>query len=259
MTKKKGNTGTKVSLQEAKKAIRMKPNGLRRLTLSNMGITIFPQCIFKLTNMDELDLSRNQIDKIPDNIGKLPSLRWLDLHSNNLESVPESIGKLAGLTYLNLSNNRLTSSGLPTSLASLTNLTTLNLGLNKLESLLPTMVPGESLQELGLFDNLFTSLPDFVIDLCDLARVNVKRNPLQLIDMEDEDGVYLIHKERLCRTCRKMCKDPGGGQLKECVIETFERKRSYSGLITPNSVAAANQDMWRLKKIECYQSFESSI
>ncbi|XP_057704409.1 leucine-rich repeat-containing protein 18 [Corythoichthys intestinalis] len=261
MTKKKGNPGTKVTLQDAKKAIRMKPDGWRRLTLSNMGITIFPQCIFKLTNMDELDLSRNQIQKIPDNIGKLSSLRWLDLHSNNLESVPESIGKLVGLTHLNLCNNRLTSSGLPSTLASLTNLTSLNLGLNKLESLLPTMVPRDNLKELGLFDNLFTSLPDFVISLCDLTRVNVKRNPLKLLKTSDEeDGVFLVHKKRLCCRCRKIGKDPAGRHARgDCVTEKFEEERSYSGLITPNSVAALNQDVWRVKKIEHYQSFEGGM
>ncbi|XP_077438113.1 leucine-rich repeat-containing protein 18 [Vanacampus margaritifer] len=268
MAKRKANTGTKVTLKEAKKAIRMKPNGWRRLTLSNMGITIFPQCIFQLTNMDELDLSRNQIQKIPESIGKLSSLRWLDLHSNKLESVPESIGKLVGLTYLNLCNNLLTSSGLPATLASLTNLTSLNLGLNKLDALLPTMVPQESLQELGLFDNLFTSLPDFVKSQRILTRVNIKRNPLLKVkeadEMEteksdEEDGVYLVHESRLCSVCLRLCKDPGGKHLRDCVREKLEDKRSYSGLITPNSLAAVNQDVWRVKKLEHYQSFESNI
>ncbi|XP_077351154.1 leucine-rich repeat-containing protein 18 [Festucalex cinctus] len=267
MTKRKANTGTKVTLKEAKKAIRMKPDGWRRLTLSNMGITIFPQCIFKLTNMDELDLSRNHIQKIPESIGKLSSLRWLDLHSNKLESVPESIGKLVGLTYLNLCNNRLTSSGLPATLASLSNLTSLNLGLNKLDALLPTMVPQESLQELGLFDNLFTSLPDTVKALHILTRVNMKRNPLKVEadgEMEteksdEEDGVYLVHESRLCSVCLKICKDPGGKHLRDCVREKLEEKRSYTGLITPNSVAAVNQDVWRVKNLEHYQSFKSNI
>uniref|UniRef100_A0A3Q2YEA9 Leucine rich repeat containing 18 n=1 Tax=Hippocampus comes TaxID=109280 RepID=A0A3Q2YEA9_HIPCM len=266
----KGNTGTKVTLKDAKKAIRMKPDGWRRLTLSNMGITIFPQCILKLTNMDELDLSRNQIQKIPEGIGKLSSLKWLDLHSNKLESVPESIGKLVDLTYLNLCNNRLTSSGLPTTLGSLTNLTSLNLGLNKLDALLPTMVPQESLQELGLFDNLFTILPDFVKALHNLTKLNIKRNPLLQVkqageEMEteksdEEDGVYLVHESRLCNMCLKICKDPGGRHLRgDCVRKKYEDKRSYSGLVTPNSVAAVNQDVWRAKNLEHYQSFESNI
>ncbi|XP_049591596.1 leucine-rich repeat-containing protein 18 [Syngnathus scovelli] len=270
MPKRKANTGTQVTLKYAKKAIRMKPDGWRRLTLSNMGITIFPKCIFKLTNMDELDLSRNHIQKIPEGIGKLSSLRWLDLHSNKLESVPESIGKLAGLTYLNLCNNRLTSSGLPTTLASLKNLTSLNLGLNKLDALLPTMVPMESLQELGLFDNLFTHLPDFVNALRNLAKVNIKRNPLLIVNedgeemetekSDDDDGVYLVHESRLCSVCLKICKDPGGKHLRgDCMREKFEDKRSFSGLVTPNSVAAANQDVWRVKKREHFQMLESNI
>ncbi|XP_054655212.1 leucine-rich repeat-containing protein 18 [Dunckerocampus dactyliophorus] len=258
MPKRKGATGTKVTLKDAKKALRMKPDGWRRLTLSNMGITIFPQCLLKLTNMDELDLSRNEIRKLPEGIGKLSSLRWLDLHSNKLESVPESIGQLVGLTYLNLCNNHLTSAGLPSTLASLTKLKSLNLGLNKLDALLPTMVSLESLQELDLFDNLFTSLPEFVKALGNLTEVNIQRNPLlKLVEdgeemetekSDEEDNVFLVHESRLCSMCFKICKDPGGKHLNvDCVREKLVEKRSYSGLITPNSVAAVNQDVWRVR------------
>ncbi|XP_061766240.1 leucine-rich repeat-containing protein 18 [Nerophis ophidion] len=258
MAKRKGATGTKVTLKDAKKALRMKPDGWRRLTLSNMGITIFPQCLFKLTNMDELDLSRNDIKKLPEGIGKLSSLRWLDMHSNKLESVPESIGQLVGLTYLNLCNNRLTSTGLPSTLASLTKLKSLNLGLNKLNALLPTMVALESLQELALFDNLFTRLPEFVKALGNLTKVNIQRNPLLKVveddeEMEteksdDEDNVFLVHESRLCNLCFKKCKDPRGNHKKvDCVRSKLEEMRSYSGLVTPNSVAAVNQDVWRVR------------
>ncbi|XP_067377480.1 leucine-rich repeat-containing protein 18 isoform X2 [Channa argus] len=148
MPKRKAAKGTKVTLKTAKKAITMTPEGRQRLTLSNMGIVIFPKCILKLTSVDELDLSRNKIQKLPDHIGNFLSLKWLDLHSNKLESVPDSIGNLVGLTHLNLSNNHLTSAGLPSTIGLLTSLKSLNLGMNHLDTLPPTMVALDSLQEL---------------------------------------------------------------------------------------------------------------
>ncbi|XP_037321076.2 leucine-rich repeat-containing protein 18 [Pungitius pungitius] len=264
MAKGKGAKGTKLTLKIAKKAIRMAPDGRRRLTLSNMGITIFPKCLLKLKNVDELDLSRNLIQKLPDNIGSFSSLRGLDLHSNKLESVPESIGNLVGLTHLNLSNNRLISAGLPSTLGSLTSLKSLNLGMNQLDNLPPTMKALDSLQELGLFDNLFISLPEFLKVLSNLTKLNMKHNPLSHVQVdgermenknsEAEEDMYLVHESSLCRTCLKRCQEHrdgvaggrggGGGDV-------LEEMRIYRGLMVPNSVAAVNQDVWRTRKVEC--------
>lgn len=282
MPKRKEAKGTKVTLKTAKKAIRTTPDGRRRLVLSNMGITIFPKCLFKLTYVDELDLSRNLIEKLPENFGNLSSLRWLDLHSNKLVSVPESIGNLRGLTHLNLSNNCLTFSGLPSTLGSLTNLKSLNLGMNQLDDLPPTLVALENLQELGLFDNLFKKLPQFLQGLRNLTKVNVKRNPLSYHQRKDEtllkgksehkEDVYLVHESSLCRTCLKRCqaereklikggvegrrgrrREAEGGGVDSCVSEK-KKKSAFPGLVAPNSVATVNQDLWRLReKLECVQ------
>ncbi|XP_023266359.1 leucine-rich repeat-containing protein 18 [Seriola lalandi dorsalis] len=276
MPKGKGAKGTKVTLKIAKKAIRMTPDGRRRLTLSNMGITIFPKCLLKLTNVDELDLSRNLIQKLPDNIGNFSSLRWLDLHSNKLESVPETISNLVGLTHLNVSNNRLTSAGLPSTMGLLTSLKSLNLGMNQLDTLPTTMAALGNLQEIGLFDNLFINLPEFLSGLRNLTKVNMKRNPLSYAQgdaegmlkkkSEPEGDVYLVHESSLCRTCLKRCKEQGenftrgggggrgggeGGERRGGG-DMFEEKRirTYAGLIAPNSVATVNQDAWRIRKVE---------
>ncbi|XP_059215446.1 leucine-rich repeat-containing protein 18 [Centropristis striata] len=274
MPKGKAAKGTKVTIKIAKKAIRMTPDGRRRLTLSNMGITIFPKCLLKLTNVDELDLSRNLIQKLPENIGNFTSLRWLDLHSNKLESVPESIGNLVGLTHLNLSNNRLISASLPSTIGYLTNLKSVNLGMNQLDTLPTSMMALDSLQELCLFDNLFISLPEFVKLLRNITKLNVKRNPLSYVQEDSEEmekgkepEVYLVHESSLCKTCLKRCKEKrerpikggGGGGGKGgggCGGgDAFEEKRirTYQGLIVPNSVAAVNQDVWRVRNMEYKQ------
>ncbi|KAK9541605.1 hypothetical protein VZT92_001636 [Zoarces viviparus] len=267
MPKQKGDKGTELTLKLAKKAIRMTPDGRRRLTLSNMHITIFPKCLLKLTNVDELDLSRNLIEKLPDDIGNFSSLTWLDLHSNKLESVPESIGNLVGLTHFNLSNNRLISAGLPSTLGSLISLKSLNLGMNQLDTLPPTMDALHSLQELGLFDNRFINLPEFLKVLRNLTKVNVKGNPLSYVQRDGEgmqkekckaeEDVYLVHESSLCRTCLQKCQEQrqrltrgGGGGGGGGGGDVFEEKRTrtYHGLMVPNSVASVNQDVWRIRK-----------
>lgn len=262
MPKGKEAKETKVTLKTAKKAVQITRDGRRRLVLSNKGLTIFPKCLFKLTNVDELDLSRNQIQKLPDNIGDFSSLRWLDLHSNKLKSVPESIGNLVGLTHLNLANNCLTSASLPSSLGSLSNLKSLNLGMNQLDALPPTMECLVELQELGLFDNLFVKLPDFVKTLRKLTKLNVTRNPLTYVKEKNErmkkkmaepkEDVYLIHESSLCQTCLQKCKAQRErltmrGRDDGSNVFHVKKKKVFSGLLTPNSVASVTQDVWRVK------------
>uniref|UniRef100_A0A8C7YHD8 Leucine rich repeat containing 18a n=1 Tax=Oryzias sinensis TaxID=183150 RepID=A0A8C7YHD8_9TELE len=211
MSKGKGAKGAKQTLKSAKKAIQITPDGKRRLVLSNMGLTVFPKCLFKLTNLDELDLSRNLLQKLPDSIGNFSSLTRLDLHSNKLESLPESVGNLTGLTHLNLANNCLTFVGLPFSLGCLTNLKSLNLGMNQLDDLPPSLENLVNLQELGLFDNRFLKLPEFVKVLRNLTKLNLKRNPLEHTQgneesmknrkLEAQEEAFLVHESILCRMC----------------------------------------------------------
>lgn len=235
MPKGKAAKGPKVTLKTAKNAIQRTEEGQRRLSLSKMGITVFPKCLVKLTNVDELDLSRNLIQKIPNEIGKMSSLKSLDLHSNKLESVPESIGNLVKLTHLNLSNNCLTSAGIPSTLGFLTSLKTLNLGMNQLDMLPPTLEALDSLEELGLFDNLFIKPPEFLTVLCNLTKVNMERNPLN-------DAPKHGKKKT------KKTSEPEGDEVAS--DSSSSDNRTYPGLIVPNSVARVSQDVWRMKKVE---------
>ncbi|KAF7651116.1 hypothetical protein LDENG_00115990 [Lucifuga dentata] len=261
MPKKKGAKGTKVTLKMATKAVQLTAEGQRRLSLKKMGIITFPKCLFKLTNMNELDLSCNLIKKLPDDIGSFSSLRRLDLHSNKLEAVPESISKLEELTHLNLSNNCLTSAGLPSALGSLTNLKSLNLGMNQLDALPSSLVALTNLEELSLFDNLFTKQQEVVNVLSRLTKLDMKRNPLS-VEMptdhsEPEEEMYLVNESSLCQPCLKKCEEQRGRQKRtqreeepgEEVLEE-KRQRTYSGLASPNSVAKFNQDVWRRRRQE---------
>jgi Leucine-rich repeat (LRR) protein len=94
----------------------------RQLDLSELGLTILPESLGKLNELQSLSLSDNQITNIPESIGKLSSLETLDVRGNQLTSLPESLGKLTNLEDLDVSRNQLTS--LPESLFKLTRLQT---------------------------------------------------------------------------------------------------------------------------------------
>ncbi len=77
------------------------------LELDNVGITEFPQWIFKLKNLHILIIRNNPIEVIPAEINTLEELRILDLSNNAINEMP--ILRLAKLTTLNLTYNNLDS------------------------------------------------------------------------------------------------------------------------------------------------------
>ncbi|NXP47082.1 LRC18 protein, partial [Heliornis fulica] len=254
--KAKAPKGKKITLKTAKNSIRISFDGGRRLDLSKMGITTFPKCILKLTDVDELDLSRNMLKKIPSSIQMFQKLRWLDLHSNRLEELPGTIGTLQKLFYLNISNNKLTSKNLPEELNLLKNLRILNLGMNCLDSIPTSLGALKELKEIGLFDNALTSIPNSVKKLPKLKKLNAGRNPFLDSTEQEEHGdstkcveaFYLVQEKDLCCSCLKMCQDERDklNKLKN-VTPNPSKKPSFPLLITPNSSAKDNQEEWRLR------------
>ncbi|XP_059373339.1 leucine-rich repeat-containing protein 18 [Carassius carassius] len=241
-----GAKGTKITLKMAKNALKVTPDGKLRLDLSNVGIATFPKCLLKLRNIEELDLSRNKLKIIPEFVGQLSGLRWLDLHSNQIEQLPESIGLLTSLVYLNLCNNNLDSNGLSPEIGSLRNLQALNLGMNRLNALPPTLATLTNLTELGVFDNLFTRIPECINVFPYLTKLNTKRNPVSYTQREGKDSdsikptgnLFLVREGDLCHPCLERCR-------RKKLLDMSQRKSNFSGLISPNSIARGNQENWR--------------
>ncbi|NXX12769.1 LRC18 protein, partial [Podargus strigoides] len=254
----KGPKGKKITLKIAKTSIRVTFDGGRRLDLSKMNITTFPNCILKLADIDELDLSKNMLKKIPSSIQNFQKLRWLDLHSNQLEELPEAIGTLQNLFYLNLSNNKLTSKTLPEGLNLLKNLHILNLGLNCLDSIPTSLGALKELRELGLFDNALTTIPNSVMNLPNLKKLNAKRNPFPDSKEDEEvdpikriETLHLVQEKELCSSCLKMCQDRrdklNNLTLSQRECDSLSKTPSFPLLFTPNSPAKDNQEEWRVR------------
>ncbi|XP_072534117.1 leucine-rich repeat-containing protein 18 [Salminus brasiliensis] len=246
--KKGGPKGKKITLKMAKNALKITPEGKRRLDLSNMGIDNVPKCLLKLTEVEELDLSRNQLKKIPDFIGQLTNVRWLDLHSNYIEQLPKNIGQLDALRHLNLCNNSI--NGLPADIGNMRSLQTLNLGMNRLTTLPPSMAALSNLKELGLFDNQLTAIPECIRVLPNLKKINTKRNPVAYAQgdakvVKASEGLCLVREEDLCKLCLEKCKEERQRLKRKRLSNQSQKRNAFSGLITPNSVAQSNQEQWR--------------
>jgi leucine-rich repeat protein SHOC2 len=106
--------------------------------------------------LKNLNLEGNQITLLPDNISKISNLNFLNLDSNQLTILPDSISNLSELTYLNLSNNQLIT--LPDNIVSLCNLSHLDLKNNQI-SILPNSIERlVKLKELDLNGNPLVDL-----------------------------------------------------------------------------------------------------
>lgn len=95
------------------------------LDMRGLGLTVIPDSIAELVNLEELNLSSNRITAIPDSIAELESLQKLYLGKNLITTIPDSLARLANLHSLYLGTNRITA--IPNCLAQLPNLHTLSL------------------------------------------------------------------------------------------------------------------------------------
>ena len=83
------------------------PDSVFTLILKREKLKEFPEDIFKLKNLEELDLSKNKIDAIPKEISELKNLRVLNVSKNKLTRIPPEIGSLKELKKLIIYQNEI--------------------------------------------------------------------------------------------------------------------------------------------------------
>ena len=154
---------------------------LRRLELSNSGLSYLPRELFQLEHLEELQLVASFFGgHIPVELGHLRKLRHLDLSANSLTgSIPPELGQLTGLTHLGLSGNQL-SGPIPVELTQLTNLTVLNLSNNELTGRIPSELGKVTeLRRLLLSGNQLTGpIPAELGQLTNLTVLDLTNNQL---------------------------------------------------------------------------------
>jgi Leucine-rich repeat (LRR) protein len=82
------------------------PISLNHLNLSYNHLTIFPETLYNLINLYELDLSSNRLISTV-GIGTLIKLQELKLDDNLIEELDDEIGNLTQLKYLSIKRNSL--------------------------------------------------------------------------------------------------------------------------------------------------------
>jgi internalin A len=170
--------------------------------LSGQGLTIVPEALGQLLQLQELDLHDNQLTAVPEVLGQLTQLQWLSLAGNQLTAVPEVLGQLTQLQWLSLAGNQLTAvpkalgqvtqlqqlslsgnqlTAVPEALGQLTQLQWLSLAVNQLSAVPELLGRLTQLQQLALQGNHLTTMPEVLKQLTQLQVLNLAGNQLTVV------------------------------------------------------------------------------
>ena len=172
---------------------------VRRLNISNCGLTEFPTNIDQFINLESIDatqnrisridfrsltfrhlrvlmLDNNQLTQLPDEISNLSSLASIFLRNNQLIDLPNGMRELHDLERLDLANNRL--SALPDVISDLRRLKALDVSGNNLSQLSSNLQQLEHLETLNLANNKLVGLTLGDISMPALSRLALDGNPL---------------------------------------------------------------------------------
>ena len=79
----------------------------RAVYLSGRELSIVPEAVSDLTELEELDLPDNYLEELPTGINKLKNLKRLTSEVNQLREPPQAIAELSNLTVLSAIYNQL--------------------------------------------------------------------------------------------------------------------------------------------------------
>ncbi len=150
-------------------------HGGAALSMAMVGITLLPESLFGLTQLQHLDLAGNQLAKLPPKLAQLSGLLSLNLEGNALQSLG-GIGKLPSLTALNARRNRLAS--LPEEVCELPALISLDVGDNALTALPEALRSLGALEFLRADGNQLDGISEAVLELANLRNLSLGQNKI---------------------------------------------------------------------------------
>ncbi|MEH2071894.1 MAG: COR domain-containing protein [Nostoc sp.] len=220
-------------LEIIEKAVRDK---VRKLNLSDKGLTTLPAEIGRLTNLRSLHLENNQLSSLSPEIVQLTNLRSLHLENNQLSSLSPEIVQLTNLQTLNVRRNQL--SRLPLEIVQLTNLRSLNLSRNQLSNLPSEIVQLTNLKTLNLSRNQLSSLPSEIAQLTNLRSLYVWGNQLSSLPPK---FVQLINLQTLYLW---------SNQLSSLPLEIVQLTNLRSLNLSDNQLSSLPPEFVQLTKLE---------
>ncbi|XP_076080866.1 leucine-rich repeat-containing protein 40-like [Mytilus galloprovincialis] len=149
---------------------------LEELDISNNQLTNLPPEIGYLTKVSRLNVSNNKLQSLPPELGCMDGLRFFDATHNQISVLPSDFGNLMHLEQLYLRHNKL--QYLPL-LSKCQNLKELHLGNNQLKELTAEHLNHlETLSVLDIRDNKVSVIPDEIVVLTGLQRLDLTNNDL---------------------------------------------------------------------------------
>ncbi|EZH74613.1 hypothetical protein ATO12_12670 [Aquimarina atlantica] len=214
-----------------------------KLYLSNKGIGNLPESIGKLIGLKTLEVNNGdsgseKLSVLPNTIGNLVQLERLELYSNNISTIPSQIGDLENLENFYIEENKLTS--LPETIGNLTSLKELGLSENEIATLPSSLFGLPALEELYLNGNKITSLPNNIGNLSNLKRLNLNDNRLQNIP---ESIVNLSNLERL------QLENNGFSEVPPVVYQLTSLRHLYLRNLALTSIEADIQNLNALRTL----------
>lgn len=153
--------------------------GVQRLTLTNAGLTEFPDEIYGLADsLEILDLSGNALQSLPDDLPRLSKLKVLFCSNNPFTELPTVLGRCAHLEMIGFKANRLChvpEEALPPQLRWLI------LTDNQIGALPETIGECRHVQKLALAGNQLRALPDSLAQCERLELLRISANQISAL------------------------------------------------------------------------------
>ncbi len=157
-------------------------DSVKKLSLRNKQLSVFPKEILELRNLEYLDLEGNVIESLPEDIGKLNSLTELYLVRNQLSALPKNFATLKKLRILGVSGNKFKM--VPGEILQIEKLETLDISSNSLNDLPAELGKMKFLKVLSLQRNLIAHIPAVLLKMPQLERLYLIDNPLSMEEVE---------------------------------------------------------------------------
>jgi len=165
------------------------PGGhLRRVLLTDCGLTTLPATISVWSQLRSLDVADNRLSALPDVFAAFPHLESLTASGNALTDLPASLASCGRLLTLDVSRNALGPS-LPMVVCDMRSVVTLRVAANGLTALPETLVGAAALEVLDVADNALPAVPPVVLRCCTrLVVVELAGNPAAATADAHADG-----------------------------------------------------------------------